>query len=52
MKIHDLDKKLLVGIRSPAKPLTDADFKRVRSLTFRKIARFAQSCRRANKLAP
>jgi antitoxin ParD1/3/4 len=37
LEIPDLDKKLLVGVRSPAKPLTDADFDRVRTRTRRKL---------------
>ena len=37
LDIPDLDKKLLAGIRSPAKPLTTADFDRVRARTRRKL---------------
>jgi antitoxin ParD1/3/4 len=37
LNIPDLDKKLLAGVRSPAKALTDADFDRIRSHTRRKL---------------
>ncbi len=37
LNIPDLDEKLLAGIRSPAKPLTDADFDRIRARTRRKL---------------
>ena len=37
LDIPELDKKLLAGVRSPAKPLTDADFDRIRSRTRRKL---------------
>jgi antitoxin ParD1/3/4 len=37
LNIPDLDNKLLAGVRSPAKPLTDADFDRIRTRTHRKL---------------
>ena len=37
LKIPDLDNKLLAGIRSPAKPLTGADFDRIRNRTRLKL---------------
>ncbi len=37
LKIPDLDNQLLAGIRSPARPLTGADFDRVRARTRRKL---------------
>jgi antitoxin ParD1/3/4 len=37
LDIPDLDRKLLVGVRSPARPLADADFDRIRSRTRRKL---------------
>ena len=37
LEIPDLDKKLLVGVRSPAKPLTNADFDRIRARTRRQL---------------
>jgi antitoxin ParD1/3/4 len=37
MNVPDLDRKLLAGVRSPAKALTDADFDRIRSRTRRKL---------------
>jgi antitoxin ParD1/3/4 len=37
LNIPDLDRKLLAGVRSPAKPLTDADFDRIRIRTRRKL---------------
>jgi hypothetical protein len=37
LDIPDLDKKLLAGVRSPVKPLTDADFDRIRTRTRRKL---------------
>lgn len=37
LEIPDLDKKLLAGVRSPARPLTNADFDRIRSRTRRKL---------------
>jgi antitoxin ParD1/3/4 len=37
LNIPDLDEKLLAGIRSPAKPLTGADFNRIRQRTRRKL---------------
>jgi len=37
LDIPDLDKKLLEGVRSPVKPLTDADFDRIRTRTRRKL---------------
>lgn len=37
LNIPDLDKKLLAGVRSPAKPLTDADFNQIRSRTRKKL---------------
>jgi antitoxin ParD1/3/4 len=37
LNIPDLDKKLLTGVRSPAKALTDADFDSIRSRTRRKL---------------
>jgi antitoxin ParD1/3/4 len=37
LNIPNLDKKLLVGVRSPAKALTDADFDRARTRTRRKL---------------
>ncbi len=33
LNIPDLDSKLLAGVRSPARPLTDADFDRIRART-------------------
>lgn len=39
MKICNLEKKLLDGIRSPAKSLTKKDFERIRTITTNKIAR-------------
>jgi hypothetical protein len=51
MKIPDLDKKLLAGVRSPTKPLTNADFERVRALTSSKIARLAKR-RRTSVIKP
>jgi antitoxin ParD1/3/4 len=35
--IPDLDNKLLAGVRSPAKALTDADFDRIRTRTRRQL---------------
>jgi antitoxin ParD1/3/4 len=37
LNIPDLDKKLLAGIRSPAKPLTDSDFDQIRRRTRKKL---------------
>ena len=37
LNIPDLDRKLLAGVRSRAKPLTDADFDRIRGRTRRKL---------------
>ncbi len=37
LNIPDLDNKLLAGVRSLAKPLTDADFDRIRARTRRKL---------------
>jgi antitoxin ParD1/3/4 len=37
LNIPDLDKRLLAGVRSPAKPLTDADFDQVRRRTRKKL---------------
>ncbi|MGA2855009.1 MAG: type II toxin-antitoxin system ParD family antitoxin [Verrucomicrobiota bacterium] len=37
LNIPDLDNKLLAGVRSPARPLTDADFDRIRNRTRRKL---------------
>ena len=37
LEIPDLDKKLLTGVRSPAKPLTNADFDRIRARTRRQL---------------
>ncbi len=37
LNIPDLDRKLLAGVRSPARALTDADFDRIRSRTRRKL---------------
>ena len=37
LEIPDLDKKLLAGVRSPAKPLTNADFDRIRTRTRRQL---------------
>ena len=37
LDIPDLDRKLFAGVRSPAKPLTDADFDRIRTRTRRKL---------------
>ena len=37
LNIPDLDNKLLVGVRSAAQPLTDADFDRIRNRTRRKL---------------
>jgi antitoxin ParD1/3/4 len=37
LEIPDLEKKLLAGIRSPAKPLTGADFNQIRTRTRRKL---------------
>ena len=37
LNIPDLDKKLLAGIRSPAKNLTAADFKTIRERSRRKL---------------
>jgi antitoxin ParD1/3/4 len=37
LNIPDLDNKLLAGVRSPATPLTDADFDRIRTRTRRKL---------------
>ena len=37
LNIPDLDNKLLAGVRSPARPLTDADFDRIRARTRRKL---------------
>jgi antitoxin ParD1/3/4 len=37
LNIPDLDKKLLAGVRSQAKPLIDADFARIRIRTRRKL---------------
>jgi antitoxin ParD1/3/4 len=36
LNVPDLDRKLLAGVRSPAKALTDADFDRIRARTRRK----------------
>lgn len=46
MKIHNLEKKLLAGIRSPVKLLTESDFDRIRTTTTNKIARFQKRRRR------
>jgi hypothetical protein len=51
MKIPDLDKMLLAGVRSPAKLLTGADFERVRALTSSKVARLAKR-RRTSAIKP
>jgi len=40
LNIPDLDSKLLAGIRSPARPLTGADFDRIRTRTQRKLKGF------------
>jgi antitoxin ParD1/3/4 len=37
LDVPDLDRKLLAGVRSPAKALTDADFDRIRARTLRKL---------------
>ena len=37
LDIPDLDNKLLAGVHSPARSLTDADFDRVRARTRRKL---------------
>ena len=37
LEIPDLDRKLLAGVRSPAKTLTAADFDRIRTRTRRKL---------------
>ena len=37
LNIPDLDKKLLAGLRSPARPLIDADFSRIRERTRKKL---------------
>jgi len=37
LNIPDLDNKLLAGVRSPARLLTDADFDRIRTRTRRKL---------------
>ena len=37
LNIPDLDNKLLAGVRSPARPLTGADFDRIRTRTRRKL---------------
>ena len=37
LDIPDLDRKLLAGVRSPARPLNGADFDRIRSRTRRKL---------------
>ena len=37
LDIPDLDNKLLAGVRSPVRPLTDADFDRIRARTRRKL---------------
>jgi antitoxin ParD1/3/4 len=37
LNIPDLDKKLLAGVRSPAKPLTDSDFDHIRRRTRKKL---------------
>jgi antitoxin ParD1/3/4 len=37
LDIPDLDMKLLAGVRSPARPLTNADFDRIRIRTRRKL---------------
>ena len=37
LAIPDWDNKLLAGIRSPARSLTDADFDRIRTRTRRKL---------------
>jgi antitoxin ParD1/3/4 len=37
LDIPDLDKKLLAGVRSPAKSLTVADFNRIRNRTRKKL---------------
>jgi antitoxin ParD1/3/4 len=37
LNIPDLDKKLLAGVRSPAKALTDADFDQIRRRTRKKL---------------
>jgi hypothetical protein len=37
LNIPDLDNKLLAGVRSPARPLTDANFDRIRDRTRRKL---------------
>ena len=37
LNIPDLDRKLLAGVRSPARPFTGADFDRISSRTSRKL---------------
>jgi len=37
LNIPDLDKKLLAGVRSPAKPLTGSDFDQIRRRTRKKL---------------
>jgi antitoxin ParD1/3/4 len=37
LNIPNLDQKLLAGVRSPARALTDADFDRIRSRTRQKL---------------
>jgi antitoxin ParD1/3/4 len=37
LNIPDLDKKLLAGVRSPAKPLTDSDLDQIRRRTRKKL---------------
>ena len=37
LNIPGLDRKLLLGVRSPARPLTDTDFDRIRARTRRQL---------------
>jgi antitoxin ParD1/3/4 len=37
LNIPDLDKKLLAGVRGPAKPLTNSDFDQIRRRTRKKL---------------
>jgi antitoxin ParD1/3/4 len=37
LNIPDLDKKLVAGVRSSAKPLTDSDFDQIRQRTQKKL---------------
>ena len=37
LNISDLDKKLLAGVSSPARPLTDSDFDQIRRRTQKKL---------------